>query len=135
MIMDASTRLAVFRHIGLCISVKPANTISVRIIVPIESNLLASISITLDPRDIRRRDFPSVELFPIDLVEPRMQEDIGRSAPQVSESLGEVANEQVLEQFLGGCVKVGGVADFALWKRGQRGRRRYWEASYSNNLA
>lgn len=48
-----------------------------------------------------------------------MRKDVGGAAAQVAESLGEVADEQVFQQFLGGRIKVGGVADFALYEKSQ----------------
>jgi hypothetical protein len=46
-----------------------------------------------------------------------MIKDVGRAASQVSVSFTKVADEQVLEQFFGGGVKVCGVADFSLYIR------------------
>ena len=116
--MNAPTRLAVFRHIGFRISVKPAKhnqrPFAQATCRRPHSDLLASISIALDPWNVWRRNLASVEFFPIDFVEPRVREDISGTAVQVAEALGKVADEQVFQQFLGGRVKVGGVADFAL---------------------
>jgi hypothetical protein len=44
-----------------------------------------------------------------------MTENIRRSASQISVPLGQVASEEILEKFLGKSLKVGGIADFALW--------------------
>jgi hypothetical protein len=42
-----------------------------------------------------------------------VRKDIGRSSPQISETLCKIADQEVLEQLLGEEIKVGGVTDFA----------------------
>ena len=89
-------------------------------------NSLACIAVTLDLGNIRRRNFPLVQLVPVHFGKPAVAKDVGRTATQVSVPFREIACEQVLQELFGKAIKVSWVADFALcvWPWRQTRKRR-----------
>lgn len=76
-------------------------------------NILAGIPLAFNLRNIGRWNFSPVQFIPVDLGEPGVGKNVGGASTQVSVPLGEITNEQVLQQLFGQAVEVRGVPDLS----------------------
>ncbi len=63
-------------------------------------SLLARITFPLNLWDIWRWYLSAVKLIPVDFREPSVREDVRGPGSQITVPLGEVANEQILQELL-----------------------------------
>ena len=72
-------------------------------------DVLACIALALNPRDVRRRNFPLKQSLPDDLSKPRVRENILAAVFQVPVPVGDIVRQEPLQESDGHWVKEVGV--------------------------